>query len=53
LDQGGDTAGAIKDYEGMSLLTVKGCGHTVPSYCPRQGFAILPIFLNMSTAAEI
>lgn len=42
----GDVAGMIKDWDGMSLVTVKGCGHTIPSYCPEQGYAILDNWLT-------
>jgi hypothetical protein len=30
--------GNVKVFEGISFLTVKGCGHTVQSYCPQQGY---------------
>ena len=35
----GDVAGMIKDWDHISLVTVKGCGHTIPTYCPKAGFA--------------
>lgn len=35
----GDVAGSIIEYDGLSFQTVKGCGHTIPTYCPEAGFA--------------
>lgn len=35
----GDVAGMVKDWDHISLITVKGCGHTIPTYCPAAGFA--------------
>mmetsp|Transcript_33607 Transcript_33607/g.78740 ORF Transcript_33607/g.78740 Transcript_33607/m.78740 type:complete len:465 (+) Transcript_33607:2-1396(+) len=42
----GDVAGAVKRYDGMDLITVKGCGHTIPTYCPAAGFYMLDNWLN-------
>jgi len=35
---GVQVGGMVKQFEGISFLTVKGCGHTVQSYCPQQGY---------------
>jgi len=42
----GDVAGTRRDYEGLSFLTVKGCGHTIPTYCPKQGYEMLVEFFR-------
>jgi len=34
----GDVAGSILQYEGITFQSVKGCGHTIPSYCPELGY---------------
>ena len=34
------------DYEGLSLVTVKGCGHTIPTYCPAAGYAFFENWLE-------
>ena len=41
-----DVAGAIKQFDRIDFVTVKGCGHTIPTYCPEAGFAILDNWLN-------
>ena len=38
-------AGAYTVYDGISLLTIKGCGHMVPYYCPERGYAFYERFL--------
>lgn len=43
-----DVAGMIKDWDGISLVTVKGCGHTIPTYCPEAGFAFFDNWLTGS-----
>jgi len=42
----GDVAGSVKVFDGITFLTVKDCGHTIPTYCPEQGFLFLQQFLN-------
>jgi len=43
----GDVAGMIKNWEPqLSLVTVKGCGHTIPTYCPEAGYAFFDNWLN-------
>ena len=44
----GDVAGMIKDYDTMSFVTVKGCGHTIPTYCPEAGYAFFANWLQDS-----
>ena len=41
-----DVGGIVKVYDGLILQTVKGCGHTIPSYCPQQGFLFFQDFIN-------
>ena len=42
----GDVAGMVKDWAPkLSLVTVKGCGHTIPTYCPEAGYAFLDNYL--------
>lgn len=48
----GDVAGARKLYDGVEFVTVKGCGHTIPTYCPKQGAAILDMYLENGLSAE-
>eukprot|EP01060_Flectonema_neradi_P026925 TRINITY_DN36569_c0_g1_i1.p1 TRINITY_DN36569_c0_g1~~TRINITY_DN36569_c0_g1_i1.p1 ORF type:complete len:467 (+),score=100.95 TRINITY_DN36569_c0_g1_i1:72-1472(+) len=43
-----DIAGSIKVWDHISLATVKGCGHTIPTYCPAAGFAFFENWLNDS-----
>ena len=44
----GQVAGMAKRWGQLSLVTVKGCGHTIPSYCPEAGYAMLEHFLPRS-----
>ena len=30
----------------MQFISVKGCGHTIPTYCPQAGFEMLDNWLN-------
>lgn len=47
----GDVAGAVKVYSpNMQFITVKGCGHTIPTYCPEAGFLMLDNWLYPTTA---
>ena len=41
--------GSVKVFDGITFLTVKGCGHTVQSYCPQQGYEY---YHNWLTAKE-
>lgn len=40
MDQqfGKQVGGMVKVFDRISFLTVKGCGHTVQTYCPQQGY---------------
>lgn len=38
-------AGAYRVYDGISLLSIKGCGHMVPFYCPERGYDFYERFL--------
>jgi len=40
-----DVAGMVMDWEGISLVTVKGCGHTIPTYCPEKGYVFFSNYL--------
>lgn len=42
----GDVAGSVKDWAGISFMTVKGCGHTINSYCPEKGYAYFADWLE-------
>ena len=42
----GDVAGMVKDWDHISLVTVKGCGHTIPTYCPEAGYAFFRNWLS-------
>ena len=42
----GDVAGMVKDWDHISLITVKGCGHTIPTYCPEAGYAFFANWLS-------
>ena len=35
---GPQVGGMVKVFDRISFLTVKGCGHTVQTYCPQQGY---------------
>ena len=40
--------GAFKVYDkGLIYLTVHGCGHTIPTYCPHQGFEMFSMFFEL------
>ena len=43
---GGDVAGMRKDWGRLGLATVKGCGHTIPTYCPAAGYQFFANFLS-------
>ncbi len=48
-----DVAGSYKEFEGIAFATVKGCGHTIPTYCPEAGYAMWANYLanNWTTSA--
>ena len=53
-----DVAGAVKAYQAgsggsMQFISVKGCGHTIPTYCPEAGFAMLDNWLNPADGREL
>merc|ERR1711964_949696 len=39
-------AGKTTEYEGITLTTVKGCGHVIPTYCPEPGLEFLRNFFS-------
>lgn len=44
---GHDVAGMVKRWKpNLSLVTVKGCGHTIPYSCPEKGFAFFENYLG-------
>jgi len=50
MDQ--DVAGSYKIYDGITFLTVKGCGHTIPTYCPEQGFLFFEQYINGTYSSQ-
>eukprot|EP01047_Picozoa_sp_COSAG01_P009921 COSAG01_NODE_414_length_17360_cov_226.576907_21_plen_106_part_00 len=41
-----DIAGAVKKFApNFQFWSVKGCGHTIPTYCPEAGFLMLDKWL--------
>lgn len=49
---GREVGGMVKRWGQLSLVTVKGCGHTIPSYCPEAGYAMLDNFLPRAARAS-
>ncbi|ETO24544.1 hypothetical protein RFI_12614 [Reticulomyxa filosa] len=47
-----DVAGSYKIYEGITFQTVKGCGHTIPTYCPVQGFLFFEQYINGTFSSQ-
>ncbi len=43
-----DVAGMVKDWDRMTFVSVKGCGHMVPTYCPEAGLKFFTNWLNNS-----
>ena len=43
-----DVAGTVIEYDLITLVTIKACGHTVPTYCPEQGLLMLQKWLDGS-----
>ncbi|ETO24192.1 hypothetical protein RFI_12965 [Reticulomyxa filosa] len=50
MDQ--DVAGSYKIYDGITFQTVKGCGHTIPTYCPEQGFLFFEQYINGTYSSQ-
>ncbi|GAB5364640.1 hypothetical protein AAMO2058_000987100 [Amorphochlora amoebiformis] len=48
----GDVGGMVSQYDRLTFVTVKGCGHTIPTYCPDKGFAFFANYLNASKASR-
>jgi len=48
----GDVAGSYKIYDGITFETVKGCGHTIPTYCPEQGFLFFEQYINGTYSSQ-
>ncbi|CAK5064313.1 unnamed protein product [Meloidogyne enterolobii] len=40
--------GTVTEYDGFTLLTVRGVGHMVPQWAPKRAFYILTQFLNQT-----
>lgn len=38
--------GAVKDYQGITMLTLKGCGHMVPYYCPEAAWVMFDRWIH-------
>ncbi|XP_068661921.1 serine carboxypeptidase-like 35 [Aristolochia californica] len=43
---GGQVAGWVVEYEGLTLATVRGAGHQVPAFAPEQSLSLLSHFLS-------
>lgn len=41
--------GTVTEYEGFTLLTVRGVGHMVPEWAPERALYILTQFLNQTS----
>jgi len=48
----GDVAGSYKIYDGITFQTVKGCGHTIPTYCPKQGLLFFVQYINGTFSSQ-
>lgn len=42
----GDVAGMVKTWDKIQLVTVKDCGHTIPTYCPKAGLAFFQNWMD-------
>mmetsp|Transcript_29352 Transcript_29352/g.45182 ORF Transcript_29352/g.45182 Transcript_29352/m.45182 type:complete len:103 (+) Transcript_29352:1139-1447(+) len=42
----GDVAGSTIDFEGITYTSVKGCGHLIPTYCPKKGLEFFRNYIN-------
>lgn len=40
--------GFVKDYAGLSMLTLKGCGHMVPFYCPEAAWVMFDRWIHQT-----
>lgn len=45
----GNVAGQTTEHEGITFTTVKGCGHTIPTYCPEPGLEFIRNYLSRTT----
>ena len=46
---GHDVGGMVKRWNpNLSLVTVKGCGHTIPYSCPEKGFAFFENYMSQA-----
>ncbi|KAI9082279.1 hypothetical protein K1719_035702 [Acacia pycnantha] len=45
---GNEVGGYVEEYKGVSLVTVRGSGHEVPSWQPERAFTLFASFLNNS-----
>jgi hypothetical protein len=41
-----DVAGSVKRWQGLDFMTVKGCGHTINTYCPEAGYSYFQLWLE-------
>ncbi|KDP38391.1 hypothetical protein JCGZ_04316 [Jatropha curcas] len=41
-----EVGGYLEEYEGITLITVRGAGHTVPSYQPERALTMISSFLQ-------
>ncbi|EDQ86318.1 uncharacterized protein MONBRDRAFT_38512 [Monosiga brevicollis MX1] len=41
-----DVAGSYKRWSGLDFMTIKGCGHTINTYCPEAGYAYYQLWLE-------
>lgn len=41
-----EVGGYVEEYSGLTLVTVRGSGHTVPSYQPERALAMITSFLH-------
>jgi len=49
----GEVAGTKRVWDRMTLLTVKGCGHTIPTYCPKSGYKFFADFLEAAAPVSL
>merc|ERR1712039_1143304 len=49
----GEVAGVKRTWDRMTLLIVKGCGHTIPTYCPKAGYKMFADYLGQADEEEI
>jgi len=46
---GKQVAGFVKHYDGITFATVRGAGHMVPEFRPKEAFAMIGIVLNSTS----